>query len=110
MRNVEFEHAYCVLRFPSLIFEILQLQKNILEKDEVLKILRKPIRISYKVLVGNHAKDVEEKVEQATPTWKSPILVTENVAIDHANNIKLFRFCPMNYASLKDKTRDCYRK
>ena len=83
MRNVESEHAYDVLPFPSLIFEILQLQNNILEKDEVLEIPRESIRISYKVFAGNHAKDVKKEVKKAASTWKSLTHVTENVTIKH---------------------------
>ena len=45
----KFDHAYGVLLFTSLIYEILQLQKNVLEKDAVLEMLRKLIRIFYKV-------------------------------------------------------------
>ena len=33
--NVEFDHAYGVLLFSSLIYEVLQLQKNILKNDDV---------------------------------------------------------------------------
>ena len=66
--NAEFEHAYGVLPFSFLIFEILQLQNNIIEKDEVLKTPRKPIRISYKVFVGNYAKDVAKEIEEVVPT------------------------------------------
>ena len=53
----------------------------------MLETPRKPIRISYKVFAGNHAKDVEEEVAL---TWKSPTPVTKNVVIDPVNNIKLF--------------------
>ena len=92
VKNIEFEHTNGVLPFSSLIFEILQLQKNILEKNEVLETPRKPIRISYKVFTGTHAKDVEEEGEKAVPTWTSLTPVTKNVAIDSVDNIKLFHF------------------
>ena len=44
--------------------------------------------MSYKIFVRHHIKDVEE----ATPTSKSPTLVTKTIAIDFANAVKLFHF------------------
>ena len=57
-----------------------------------MEIPKKPIEISYKVFVGTNTKDDEE----TAPTWTSLTLITKNVTIDLADNIKLFYFYLLN--------------
>ena len=38
VHNAEYEYAYGILPFLSLIFKVLMLQKNILEEHEILKV------------------------------------------------------------------------
>ena len=37
VHNAKYEHAYGILPFLSLIFEVLMLQKDILEENEILE-------------------------------------------------------------------------
>ena len=59
--NVEYEHAYLILPFPSLIFEVLMLQKIILEEHEILKVPTVHLQIFHKLFKGKHAPDIQEK-------------------------------------------------
>ena len=61
VHNVEYEHAYGILSFPSLIFEVLMFQKNILKKHEILKVLTVHLRIFHKLFEGKHAPNIQEK-------------------------------------------------
>ena len=61
VHNAEYEHAYGILPFPSLIFEVLMLQKNILEEHEILKVPTIHLWIFHKLFEGKHAPDIQEK-------------------------------------------------
>ena len=57
--NVEFENIVGVLPFPYLIYELLKIQKKDLDKGGVLKVPRKPLKISTKVYTGAHFHNVD---------------------------------------------------
>ena len=61
VHNAEYEHAYDTLPFSLLIFEVLMLQKNILEKYEILKVPKVHLRIFHKLFEDKHAPDIQEK-------------------------------------------------
>ena len=61
VHNAEYEHAYDILPFFSLIFKVLMLQKNILEEHEILKVLIVHLRIFHKLFEGKYASDIQEK-------------------------------------------------
>ena len=61
VHNVEYEHAYGILSFSLLIFEVLMLQKNILEEHEILKVPTVHLQIFHKLFEGKHALDIQEK-------------------------------------------------
>ena len=61
VHNDEYEHAYGILPFSSLIFEVLMFQKNILEEHEILKVLTSHLRIFHKLFEDKHAPDIQEK-------------------------------------------------
>ena len=57
MHNVEYENTYGILPLPSLIYEVLMLQKNILGDDEMLEPIPPPLKVSQKLFKGKHALD-----------------------------------------------------
>ena len=61
VHNDKYEHAYGILPFSSLIFEVLMFQKNILEEHEILKVLTSHLRIFHKLFEDKHAPDIQEK-------------------------------------------------
>ena len=61
VHNAEYEHAYGILPFFLLIFEVLMLQKNILEEHTILKVLTVHLRIFHKLFEGKHTPDIQEK-------------------------------------------------
>ena len=61
VHNAEYEHAYGILSFSSLIFEVLMLQKNILEEHEILKVPTIHLQIFHKLFEDKHAPDIQEK-------------------------------------------------
>ena len=62
--NAKLKSTSKVLRFPSLIFDILKLKKNILKEGEILEVPRKPILILNKVYISTHVKDVEDDEDE----------------------------------------------
>ena len=69
----------------------------------MLEIPRKPIRISFKIFEGKHAKDVEkEEVKEAISTWTSPTPIIEGVATGPpTDNIELFHFLSSNLMQVR---------
>ena len=61
VHNAEYEYAYGILPFPSLIFNVLMLQKNILKEHEILKVPTAPLRIFNKLFKGKHTLDIQKK-------------------------------------------------
>ena len=61
VHNIEYGHAYDILPFSLLIFKVLMLQKNILEKHEILKVPTVHLRIFHKLFEDKHAPDIQEK-------------------------------------------------
>ena len=61
VHNAEYEHTYGILPFLSLIFEVLILQKNILEEYEILKVLTVHLQIFHKLFEDKQAQDIQEK-------------------------------------------------
>ena len=61
IHNAEYEHAYGILPFFSLIFKVLMFQMNILEEHEILKVPTVHLRIFHKLFEGKHAPDIQEK-------------------------------------------------
>ena len=49
IHNVEHENTYGILPLPSLIYEVLMLQKNILGEDEMLEPIPPPLKVSQKL-------------------------------------------------------------
>ena len=58
---IEYEHAYDILPFSSLIFEVLMFQKNILDEHEILKVPTGHLQIFHKLFEDKHAPDIQEK-------------------------------------------------
>ena len=58
---VEYQHAYGMLPFHSLIFEVLRLQKNTLKENEILEALQSHLQIFHKLFEGRHAQDIQEE-------------------------------------------------
>ena len=58
-----------------------------------MEIHRKPIRISYKVFEGKHAKAIEKKHSEKVAANRTPNKVAENVATGLlADNLQLFHY------------------
>ena len=55
VHNAKHEHTYGILPLPSLIFEVLMLQKNILGDDEISEPIPAPLRVYQKLFEGKHA-------------------------------------------------------
>ena len=61
IHNVEHENTYGILPLPSLIYEVLMLQKNILGEDEMLEpIIPPPLKVSQKLYACKHAPNVQK--------------------------------------------------
>ena len=60
VHNAKYKHASGILPFSSLIFEVLMLQKNILEENEILESPSTPLRISHKLFESKHAQDIQK--------------------------------------------------
>ena len=58
VHNAEYEHAYGILPFFSLIFKVLMLQKNILKEHEILKVPTVHLRFFHKLFEGKHSLDI----------------------------------------------------
>ena len=58
--NAEQETTYGILPLPSLIYEVLMLQKNILGENEMLELLPPPLKVSCKLFEGKHVLDVKK--------------------------------------------------
>ena len=83
VHNGEYEHAYGILPFFFIDFEVLMLQKNILEEHAILKVLTVHLRIFHKLFEGKHALDIQEKKG-------APDNVPEQVATFADDNLKFF--------------------
>ena len=57
--NEEQETTYGILPLPSLIYEVLMLQKNILGEDEMMEVLPPLLKVSHKLFEGKHVPDVQ---------------------------------------------------
>ena len=69
---------------------------NILDDGEVLESSRKPIRISYKVYIGTHVKDVEEDEDDEVVKSLTPIV--EGVATrSPIDDLTIFNFYLLSY-------------
>ena len=97
--NAESENTVNVLPYPSLIFEILQLQKDIMEEWEVLEQPRHPIKISTKLYQGAHIPDVDATLMEEDPD--SP--VADNVATDAAANVTPFKFLSFQLVQIRKR-------
>ena len=87
VHNAEYEHAYGILPFSSLIFKVLMLQKNIIEEHEILKVPTVHLQIFHKLFEGKHALDIQEKEGVSD-------YVPEQVATSAADaNTEFFFFC-----------------
>ena len=86
--NAESENTVNVLPYPFLIFEILQLQKDIMEEGEVLEQPRHPIKISTKLYQGAHIPNVDTDLMEED--HDSPVV--DNVTTDVAANVTPFKF------------------
>ena len=102
--NAEIENIFGVLPFPSLICENLKLQKNVLEEDEALEALRKPIRISSKLYTGPHFLYVEGN--QENEMLDSPF-VSKDVTTDlRASNFTLFHYLSFELVHVKKRRKE----
>ena len=80
--NAETENASFIFPFPSLIFEILKLQKNVLHEGEALEAPRKPIRISSKLYTGLHYEDAENDDQQKDmPTLSLFLMMLQQISL-----------------------------
>ena len=86
MQNLK--NIVAVLPYPSLIFEILQLQKDIMEEGEVLEQSRHPIKISTKLYQSAHIPDVDNDLMEED----LGSLVADNVATNVVANVTPFKF------------------
>ena len=97
--NAKSENTVNVLPYPSLIFEILLLQKDIMEEEEVLEQPRHPIKISTKLYQGAHIPDVDANLMEEDPD--SPIVDT--VATDDAANVTPFKFLSFQLVQIRKR-------
>ena len=97
--NAESENTVNVLPYPSLIFEILRLQRDIMEEGEVLEQPRHPIKISTKLYQGAHISDVDDNLMEEDPD--SP--VADTVATDAAANVTPFRFLSFQHVQIRKR-------
>ena len=96
--NAESENTVNVLPYPSLIFEILRLQHDIMEEGEVLEQPRHPIKISTKLYQGAHIPDVDDNLMEEEPD--SP--VADPVATDAAN-VTSFQFLSFQLVQIRKR-------
>ena len=97
--NAESENTVNVLPYPSLIFEILQLQKDIMKKGEVMKQPWHPIKISTKLYQGAHIPNVDATLMEKDPDS----LVADNVAIDATANVTPFKFLSFQLVQIRKR-------
>ena len=97
--NAEFENTVNVLSYPSLIFEILQLQKNIMEEGEVLKKPQNPIKISTKLYQGAYIPNVDATLMKED----HDSLVVDNVATNAAANVTPFKFLSFQLVQIRKR-------
>ena len=73
-----------------------------------METLRKPIKISFKVFEGKHAKDVEEEHnEEATTNRISSNRVVENIATRQpVDNLQLFHFLSLELTQVRNRRKE----
>ena len=104
--NAESENTVNVLPYPSLIFELLRLQKDIMEEGEVLEQPRHPIKISTKLYQGAHIPDVDDNLMEEDPDS----LVADTVATDVAANVTPFKFLSFQLVQIQKKRLEVAKK
>ena len=97
--NAESENIVNVLPYPSLIFELLRLQKDIMEEGEVLEQPRHLIKISTKLYQGAHIPDVDDNLMEENPD--SPVANT--VATDAVANVTPFKFLSFQLVQIRKR-------
>ena len=94
--NAEQKTTYDILPLPSLIYEVLMLQKNILGEDDMLEVLPPPLKVSHKLFEGKHVPDVKK----ATATLGT---VPKNVFTSADNHADLVQFLSSDLVQIKKK-------
>ena len=88
--NAESENFVGVLPFSSLIFGLLKIQNEDLDKGEVLEEPRKPLKISIKVYTSSHVQDMDNDDVKEDPGS----LISEDVAIEpSAKPLFILKYC-----------------
>ena len=96
--NAEQETTYGILPLPSLIYEVLMLQKNVLGDDEILEVLPPPLKVSHKLFEGKHVPDIKK------PTATSQT-VPETVFTSADNHADLVQFLSTDLVQIKKKRK-----
>ena len=97
--NTESENTISVLPYPSLIFQLLQIQKIIMEEREVLEQPWRPIKIFTKLYQGAHILDVDNEVLEKDLDF----LVANDVATNASSNVTPFHFLSSQIVQIRKR-------
>ena len=101
--NAEHETTYGILPLPSMIYEVLMLQKKILGEDEMMEVLPPPLKVSHKLFEGKHVPDVK----RATATLST---VPETIFTSADTHADLVQFLSSDLMQIKKKRKELAAK